>query len=109
MKVKVLFEIKSARGIIQPGEIIDISPAMLERLAGKVERIEVELWRWFVTEADKVFRSSTKSAGSWNIHLEHSRAAEALAEAGDIPAARAELEKALTALRGLPAEQQTLL
>jgi hypothetical protein len=109
MKVKVLFEIKSTKGIIQPGEIIDISPAMLERLSGKVERTEVELWRWFVLEADKVYRSSTKSTDSWNKHLEHSMAAEALADAGNIPAARAELEKALTVLRGLPAEQQTLL
>lgn len=39
MKVKVISEIQSAKGIIPAGQIIEISPELLERLQGKVELI----------------------------------------------------------------------
>lgn len=36
MRVKVISEIESTRGIIPAGQIIDISPAMVEKLNGKI-------------------------------------------------------------------------
>lgn len=41
MKVQTLCEIHSARGVIPAGQIIDINPAILERLAGKVKPVPV--------------------------------------------------------------------
>lgn len=41
MKVRTLCEIHSARGVIPAGQIIDINPAILGRLAGKVEPLPV--------------------------------------------------------------------
>ena len=40
MKVKTLIEIPSARGIIPAGQIIEIPPAVMERLKGKVEPLQ---------------------------------------------------------------------
>lgn len=37
MKVKVISELNTARGIVPTGQIIDIEPSLLERLKGKVE------------------------------------------------------------------------
>jgi len=41
MKVKVISEIPSARGVIPTGRIIEISAAMLEKLQGKVEPLPI--------------------------------------------------------------------
>lgn len=37
MKVKTLVEIQSAKGIIPAGQIIEITPAAMDKLNGKVE------------------------------------------------------------------------
>lgn len=114
MRVKVIQEFESARGTIPVGRIIEISAVLLERLKGKVEPVTAdqneatELWRWFVLEADKVYRQSPKTADSWNLHKRHRKAADDLCGGGNISAARAELEKALTALHGVTITQHEL-
>ena len=86
---------------IPVGKILELSQDQALRLNGKICLAdESNLWRWFVLEADRVFRSSPKVADSWEHHKEHRKAAQGYCNAGDIPAARAELVKALTALRG---------
>jgi hypothetical protein len=122
MKVRALVEIKSTKGIIPVGEIIDIPLEMVEKLSGKVEPVTSDagrmpegdplandLFRWYVLEAARIYRSAPMAGGSWDICKGHEKAAEALCIAGNIPAARAELEKALAAMRCLPAKQQSLL
>lgn len=42
MKVKTVSPIQSARGVIPTGRIIDISPAMVKKLKGKVEPVTAE-------------------------------------------------------------------
>lgn len=69
---------------------------------------ELSLWRWFVLEADRVYRSSPKAADSWNLHKQHRKAAADLCKAGDISAARAEFDKALEALKGAALTQHEL-
>jgi hypothetical protein len=39
MKVKVISELSSAKGIIPVGRIIEVSPALLAKLQGKVEPV----------------------------------------------------------------------
>ncbi len=39
MKVRTLSEIKTTRGIVSAGQIIEIDSALLERLKGKVELV----------------------------------------------------------------------
>jgi hypothetical protein len=39
MKVKVISEFSTARGLIKAGQIIDITPTLLDKLKGKVEPI----------------------------------------------------------------------
>jgi len=111
MKVKVVREINSAKGIIPIGSIIEISAGLLEKLKGNVEPVtdEVDLWRWFTLEAEKVYRSSPKNTDSWNQHQAHRIAAERFCMNGRIPPARLELKKALEALRGVSLTQQNLI
>lgn len=72
-------------------------------------KTELDLWRWFTLEADRVYRQSPKAADLWERHKEHRKAADDLCRAGNISAARAELEKALTALQGATITQPDLL
>lgn len=67
------------------------------------------LWRWFTLEADRIFKSSPKTADSWDRHKEHKIAAGTLCTVGNISAAKVELEKALTALQGATITQPNLL
>ena len=39
MKVRVLYEIESAKGIVPAGSILEISPAAFEKLKGQVEAL----------------------------------------------------------------------
>lgn len=89
----------------------DIPPsvATVATVAVATHETDLDLWRWFVLKADRVYRSSPKAADSWNQHKEHKRAAAGLCKAGDISAARTELEKALTALHGASITQPDLL
>lgn len=68
----------------------------------------LDLWRWFTLEADKVYRSSPKAADAWNLHRAHRQAAQEHCKAEDISTARAELDKALTALQGAALTQHEL-
>jgi len=102
------FTLETSQGKIPlpAGKILELSQDQAARLSGKVCLAdECNLWRWFVVAADKVFRSSPKAPDSWQRHKEHKKAAADLCKAGDISAARAELEKALTALQGTDTTQ----
>lgn len=87
--------------IVEPFQA-DIPPtiATIATIAIASHETDLDLWRWFVLEADRVFRTSPKVPDSWERHKEHKRAAADLCKAGNISAARAELEKALTVLQG---------
>lgn len=75
----------------------------------KATESTITLWRWFTLEADRIYRRSAKAADSWERHKVHRHAAGNLCRAGDISAARAELEKSLTALQGATITQPDLL
>lgn len=89
----------------------DIPPtiATIATIAVATHGTDLDLWRWFVVEADRVYRSSPKAADSWERHKGHRATAQEHCTAGDISAARAELEKALTALQGATITQPDLL
>lgn len=72
-------------------------------------KTELDLWRWFTLEADKVYRQSPKSADSWNLHKTLKSSAQEHCKTGDITAAKTELEKALQALQGAALTQPDLL
>lgn len=72
-------------------------------------KTELDLWRWFTQEADRIYRRSAKAADSWERHKVHRQAAGNLCRAGDISAARAELEKSLSVLQGATITQPDLL
>ncbi len=81
----------------------------IEDLVIENHETDAELWRWFLAEANKIYRASPKTSDSWNLHKEYKRAAVACCRDGDIPAARAELEKALQALQEVTLTQQNLI
>jgi len=86
------------------------TPQKLHTVAPELQpETGLDLWRWFTLEADRVFRSSPKSTDSRNLHRGHRNSAERLCRAGDISAARVELEKALAALQGATLTQQNLI
>jgi len=92
------------------GKILELTENQAARLGGKVcPADELHLWRWFTLAADKVYRSSPKAADAWERHKEHKRAAAGFCRAGNISAARAELEKALPALQGAATTQPELV
>ncbi|ABK99736.1 hypothetical protein [Pelobacter propionicus] len=122
MKVRAICEITTTRGTIPAGQVIEVSPTLLRRLAGKVALLPVDqtrrqatadtiitLWRWFTLEADRVYRLSPKAVDSWEQHKQHKEAAMELCRAGDMSAARLELGKALAALQGATITQPDLL
>jgi hypothetical protein len=88
----------------------DIPPriATIATIAVAAHETELDLWRWFLLEADQIYKSAPKSADSWNIHKQHRKAAGDHCTAGNIPAARVEFEKALTALQGVALTQHKL-
>lgn len=101
---------------LQVGTCLNLPDDKAKKLidAGYAKPIDAEkeasgLWRWFVVEADLVFRSSPQAADSWNLHKAHKKAADDLCKAGNISAARVELEKALTALQCASITQPDLL
>ena len=46
MRVKAICEIPSARGVIPPGQIIDIPTEMVDRLKGKVQPLPFDAHHW---------------------------------------------------------------
>lgn len=85
-------------------------PQKLRSVASKLlTEATLDLWRWFVLEADKVYRQSPKSADSWNLHKTLKSSAQEHCKTGDITAAKTELEKALQALQGAALTQPDLL
>lgn len=106
------FTLETSQGkvTLPAGKILELSQEQAARLAGKVFLAdELYLWRWFVLEADRVYRTAPKAADSWKRHNEHKKAADDLCRAGNIAAAKAELEKALEALQGAAMTQQGLI
>ena len=92
------------------GKILELSPDQAARLADKVfPADELYLWRWFVLEADRVYKSAPKAVDSWKRHSEHKKAANDYCKAGNISAAKAELDRALEALQGANTTQQALI
>lgn len=83
--------------------------ATIATIALATHETDLDLWRWFTLEADRVYRSSPKAADSWECHKEHKKTAVDHCKAGNISAARAELEKALMALQGATITQPDLL
>lgn len=105
------FTIETQQGstALPAGKVLELSQDQAARLGGKVrpaDETAFDLWRWFTLAADQIYRSSPKAADAWERHKAHKRAAVAHCKAGDISAARAELEKALTALQGAAVTQQ---
>jgi hypothetical protein len=112
MKCRAKTAFATVHGEIQAGSIVNIPDNLLDKFKDRIEPLydpELKLWRWFVTEADKIYRASSKTADSWNLHKGHKRSAVACCRDGDIPAARLELEKALQVLQGVMLMQQDLI
>lgn len=97
---------------VAAGTVLNLSPDKADRLvtAGVAVDLDtiVAAWRGFVGAADSAFRLLPKTADAWNQHLNHVHAAEALFTQGQIAEARARLENALVALRGVPLVQPDL-
>jgi hypothetical protein len=108
------FTIETQQGVVTlpAGKVLELSQDQAARLGGNVRPADesiLDLWRWFTLEADKIYRQSSKAADSWERHKEHKQAAIDFCNAGRKPEARAELEKALTALQGAATTQQELI
>jgi hypothetical protein len=91
---------------VAAGTVLDLSPDKGNRLVDAVVVLDldavVSIWREFAASADKVYRSYSTTSDSWIQHKNHLHVAQALFKTARIPEARAELDKALAALRAAP-------
>jgi hypothetical protein len=91
---------------VAAGTVLDLSPDKGNRLVAAGVALDLDevisIWREFAASAGKVFHSSSTTSDSWIQHKNHLQAAQALFKTARIPEARAELDKALAALRDAP-------
>lgn len=90
-------------------KIKELDEAETQTIQQAATETVITLWRWFTLEADRVYRQSPKAADTWGRHKEYRIAADTYCKTGNISAARAEFEKALTALQGATITQPDLL
>ncbi len=106
------FAVKTPQGKVTfpIGKILELSENQAANLTGKIcHADELNLFRWFAVESDRVFRLSIKSDASWKQHMVHIWAAVAFCKAGDLSMGSIELIKSLAALQGVANTQQELI
>ena len=100
--VVVPVTVKTPQGMISlpTGKVVMLSLSQAEQLGANVcQSNEQSIWKWFLFEADTIYRQASDSLSSWNYHKAHRRVAEAHCRRGNMPMAVIELRAALEALR----------
>ncbi len=107
MRIKFLKEFAArtadgGRRLIEPETVLELTDEKGSRLvaAGIAMDLDAlaEAWKAYYVSADQIYRSSGIPGKSWRRHMEHLNAAKKLSQSGDLPAIRAELDKALAVL-----------